>query len=103
MKTYEQSILHVVHTSFMPLVFKAAGGLGNEANTFYKSLASILASKRDKPYSSTLDWLRCRLSFSLLRLSIQCIWGAHSQQGLAIKSLPVDLVRAETGIPALVD
>ena len=93
---YEQRVLQVEHASFTPLVFSATG---NEANAFYKRLASVLASKRDDSYSSTLAWLRCRLSFSLLRSSIRCIRGALSRQGLAIKSLPVDLVRAETDIP----
>ena len=100
---YEQRVLQVEHASFTPLLFSATGGLGNEANTFYKRLASLLASKRDDPYGSTLAWLRCRLSFSLLRSSIRCISEARSRQCLAIKSLPVDLVKAETGIPASVD
>ncbi len=33
------------HASFTPLVFSATGDLANEANTFYKRLASLLASK----------------------------------------------------------
>lgn len=44
----------------------ATGGLANEASIFYKRLASLLASKWDHPYSSTLCWLRCCLTFSLL-------------------------------------
>ncbi len=72
---YEQRVLQIEHASFTPLVFSATGGLGNEANTFYKRLASLLASKWNDSYSSTLAWLRCRLSFSLLRSSIRCIRG----------------------------
>ena len=41
---YEQRVFHVEHTFFTPLVFLATGGQGNEANTFYKRLASLLAS-----------------------------------------------------------
>ena len=98
--SYEQRILQVEHASFTPLVFSATGGLGGEANTFYKRLASLLAHKWNDPYNSTLAWLRCRLSFSLLRSSIRCIRGARSQQGVAFKQLPVELVRAETGLSA---
>ena len=95
---YEQRVLQVEHASFTPLVFSATGGLGNMANTFYKRLASLLAAKQDDSYSSTLAWIRCRLSFSLLRSSIRCIRGARSRRGVALKPMPVDLVKAETGI-----
>ena len=40
--SYEQRIREVEHASFTPLVFSATGGLGNEAKTFYKRLASLL-------------------------------------------------------------
>lgn len=95
---YEQRVLQVEHGTFTPLVFSATGGIGNEANAFYKRLASKLSSKWDDPYSSTLAWLRCRLSFSLLRSSIRCIRGARSQRGVPTKPLPIDLMRAETGL-----
>ncbi len=98
---YEQRVLEIEHASFTPLVFSASGGMENESKTFYKRLATLLASKWDNPYSSTLSWLHCRLSFSLLRSAIQCIRGARSHRGHAVKSAPVDLVRAETGLQSV--
>ena len=53
-RAYEQRIREVEHASFTPLVISATGGLASEASTFYKRLASLLASKWDHPYSSTL-------------------------------------------------
>ena len=64
-RAYEQRVQEVEHSSFTPLVLSATGGTGNEATTFFKCLASLLAEKWDSHYSSTLYWLRCRLSFSL--------------------------------------
>ena len=72
-RAYEQRIREIEHSSFTPLVMSATGGLAGEANTFYKRLASLLATKWDHPYSTTLCWLRCRLGFSLLRSAIQSI------------------------------
>ena len=64
-----------------------------------KRLASLLASKWDNQYCTTMAWLRCRLTYSLLRSAIQCIRGARSSHGRAIKSpLPPDLVNMESGI-----
>ena len=89
--------LHCIE--FTPLVISATGGLANEASTFYKRLASLLASKWDHPYSSTLCWLRCSLAFSLLRSAIQSIRGARSSCGHAIKTpTAVDLVNIESNI-----
>ena len=49
---------------------------GHRLTTFYKKLASMVAEKRDVPYAVTLNWIRCRLSFALLRASIMSISGA---------------------------
>ena len=98
-RAYEQRIREVEHASFTPLVISATGGLANEASTFYRRLASLLASKWDHPYSSTLCWLRCRLAFSLLRSAIQSIRGARSSCGHAIRiPTAVDLVNIESNI-----
>ena len=70
-RVYEQRIREVEHSSFTPLVFSATGGMGREATCFYKRLASMLAQKWEYPYSTTLCWLRCHLTFSLIRSAIQ--------------------------------
>ena len=64
-RAYQQWIKEVEHSSFTPLVLSATGGMGNEATIFYKCLASLLTQKWDFPYSTTLCWLRCRLSYTL--------------------------------------
>ena len=75
---YEKRIREVEHSSFTPLVFSTTGSLGPAASSFYKRLASMLAEKWKQPYSTTMGWLRCRLSFCLLRSSIMCLRGARS-------------------------
>ena len=62
----------------------------------YKRLASLLCAKWNQPYSSTMAWIRCRLTFSLLRSAIQCIRGARSAGGHASREFhPLDLISAE--------
>ena len=101
-RAYEQRIREIEHATFSPLVLSATGGLAREATTFYKQLASMLASKWDQTYSSTLGWIRCRLAFSLIRPSIQAIRGARSSRGHAIK-MPtvVDLINSESHLTFL--
>ena len=95
-RTYEQWIREVEHA------FSATGGLAREANTFYKRLASMLATRWDHTYSTTLCWLRCHLIFSLLRSSIQAIRGARSLCGHAIKMpTAVDLINPESHLSVI--
>ena len=49
-------------------------------------MATLLADKWDCHYSKTLCWLRCRLSFSLLRSSIQALRGARSSRGYVVRT-----------------
>ena len=69
-RAYERRILEVEHASFTPLIFSATGGLGREATAVYKRIAAQLSAKWGHSYSSTMAWIRCHLSFSLLRSSI---------------------------------
>ena len=96
-RAYEQRVREVEHGSFTPLVMSLTGGVSNAANTFYKRLASMLSEKWDLPYSKTLAWMRCKLSFALLRSSIQCIRGARSANGRASRGAtpPADLAVSE--------
>ena len=87
-RMYEQRIIEVEHGSFTPLVFSTTGGMGRLATIFYKRLASMLADKRQQPYATTMGWLRCQLSFSLLRSTILCPRGSRSRHNY-IPRLPI--------------
>ena len=80
-RSYDQRVREIEHGSFTPLVFSASGGMGPSARTFYKKLASMIAAKYNKVYSRTLNWLRCRIGFSLLRSAIMCLRGSRSSKG----------------------
>ena len=73
-------LVHGLHVraSFVPVVLSATGGMARQASVFYKRLASLLAEKRDATYGTTMNWLRCVITFSLLRSAVQCIRGARS-------------------------
>ncbi len=95
-RAYEQRVREIEHSTFTPLVMPTTRGLAAEANIFYKSLAACLADKWEHPYPSTIAWLRSRLTFSLLRSSIQCIRGCRSSHGHMPRSPPpIDLALSE--------
>ena len=77
-REYCDRIREVEMASFTPLIFATTGGMGREATAFYKRLADGLAAKNNAAYSTTLAWMRCTLSFSLLRSAVMCIRGSRS-------------------------
>ena len=90
-RQYDERIRTVEHGSFTPLVFTTAGGMGQSATTFYKLLASSISDRHSKPYSTVLSWIRCRLSFSLLRSAIICLRGARSSRHRPVFSSAVHM------------
>ena len=103
-RAYEQRVREVEHGSFTPLVFNTAGGMGKAATTAYKRLASLLANKREQSYSTVMSWMRCHLSFSLLRSAIMCLRGSRSKNGYVPTYQPdsIDTIVHEARIPRLV-
>ena len=77
-REYGQRVRDVECGVFTPLVFSTTGGMSRECTVFYKWLASLLSEKNHMTYCTVMGWLRCRLSFSVLRSSIMCIRGSRS-------------------------
>ena len=103
-REYDQRVREIERGTFTPLVFSAAGGMGTAATVTYKRLASLLATKRSQPYSRTIGWLRCRISFFLLRSAITCFRGARSTPGhpvgpTQVSDANLDLVISEAMVP----
>ena len=54
----------------------------------------MISEKRNTEYSQTVNWIRCKLSFALLRASIISIRGARSSRQHAVSEAtqgPIDL------------
>ena len=94
-RAYEERVREVERGSFTPLVFSSLGGMGKAATVMYRRLANLLSVKWNSPYSLIMGWLRCSLSFSLLRSSLMCLRGSHSSSGSPGVPAAVDLVIAE--------
>jgi hypothetical protein len=63
--------------NFTPFVASVDGALGKEASFFLKYLSDRLATKWKRNYSDVVRWARTRLSFAILRATIQCIRGTR--------------------------
>lgn len=100
-RKYLQRITEIEHASFVPFVVAATGGLGPAATTTLQRLAQLTADASDQPYSRVMGWLRCRVSFALLRGAIMCLRGARSAKHRPVTArvaVPADLAIAEANI-----
>ena len=88
------------HGSFTPIVLSATGGMGNAAQVTFKRMVSMLAAKRDQPYSQVMNVVRCMLNFSLLKSQIRCIRGSRSSMGHAVKT-PTCMIASEGRVPSI--
>ena len=69
-RCYEQRILSVEQSSFIPADFSYTRGMGKHAQALYNCIASLLADKSGEAYSIVNAWIRCKLSFALLCTSV---------------------------------
>ena len=77
-RNYEQRVIEVEHGTFTPLVLSSSGGWGPSATVAFKRLASLISRKYGQPYSSTLYFIRCRITFSLIHSAVACLRGPRS-------------------------
>ena len=101
-RSYEQRVREIEHGSFTPLVFSATGGMAPAATVAFRRLASLLANKRQQTYNKTISWLRCSLSFSLVRSAVMCLQGARSSFHHPFRSaanVPLEVAISEGRVP----
>jgi hypothetical protein len=72
-REYRARILEVEHGDFTPLVFTCTGGMAPQCHLVMKRLAEQLSKKQNIQQSVVSGWLRCRLSFALLRTTLLCV------------------------------
>eukprot|EP00731_Ephydatia_muelleri_P026050 Em0018g150a len=81
------------------------GGLGSTATVVFKRLASLIADKQELPYCKILFWLRCKLSFSLLRSAVMCLRGSrstyHRPQHLFESSIDLAIADSKVNLSAM--
>ena len=99
-RNYEARIREIEHSTFTPLVLSTSGTMAPAAKVTYNRLASLIAEKHQQPYSLTVNWLRCKLSFSLISSTVMCLRGARStyHRPSNLSESPMDLAINEGGL-----
>jgi hypothetical protein len=79
-REYGERIRNVERGDFNPLVFSCTGGMAPHSHMVMKRLAEKLSDKQNLPISVVSGWLRCRLSFALLRTTLLCVRSTRSKK-----------------------
>ena len=69
------------HMSFFPFVVSVDGMLAPDFANFLRRIGEPLSTKWDEPYSKTMNWVKCRLSFAVLRAFTVCASEAQGPSG----------------------
>ena len=88
---YLNHVLNKEKCTFTPLVFSTHGGSGLEAQRFHKRLASLIAKKRNIPYSDAVSYVRRRVRFSILRTTLIALRGYRGKESKKIDLSEEDL------------
>ena len=76
-RMYASRVLEVEQGSFTPLVFTTTGGMADECKRYHSRLAELLSTKKEEDYSTTMSWIRTKVSFALLRSALLCLRGSR--------------------------
>ena len=66
-KEYNDRVLEVEHASFTPSVFAANGAMEEEAERYHAILAEKMSEKLSCTYADTMNYIRKKLSFTILK------------------------------------
>ena len=77
-RKYNDRVINCEHGSFTPLVFSINGGMSHEGSVFHKHLAEKIANKTGQKYERIMSWIRCKLSFVIMRSALLCLRGSRS-------------------------
>ena len=74
-RKYDQRNCEIEYSSFSLIIFSTSGGLAPISLLIYKCIATLQSKKSSRSYNSVINYIRCKLSFSLLRSTIRCLRG----------------------------
>ena len=101
-RQYAARVFEIEKGTFTPLVFTTTGGMREECLRYHRRLAEFLAMKKREDYAKTMNRIRVKISFSLIRLALVCLRGSRSIRrkpyNIMDIDIDIDIQTAEGGI-----
>ena len=90
-RKYNDRVINVEHGTFTPLIYSITGGIGPEAKFYHKLLAHKLSDKNGDRYDNVVNYIRCKLSFLILKMALLCIRGKRTFSKKDSSNVPDDI------------
>ena len=84
---YNDRVINNEQGSFTPLVFSINGGMSPECIIYHKFLAEKISLKTEQRYDQVMSWIRCKLSFIIIRSALLCLRGSRSVKKIDTNSV----------------
>ncbi len=89
-REYNARIIEVEKGTFTPVVFSCSGGASPEASRLLNAIALKLSAKRGESYSTTINFIRRRIRFDVLRTCLIAFRGDRGpDHSTAIEELDI--------------
>ncbi|CAH3194828.1 unnamed protein product, partial [Porites evermanni] len=87
--------------TFTPLVFTTTGGMADECLRYHSRLAELLSAKKQESYTTTISWVRAKVSFAILRSALLCVRGSRTprRRNLDVKNRDLEIEKGQAGLP----
>ena len=89
-RLYAKRVLEVEQVTFTPLLFTTTGGMADECKRFHSRLAELISIKKGEEYSTTVSWIRSKVSFALLRSALLSLRGSRT-----IRRVPLNIEQCD--------
>ena len=77
-RSYARRVMKIEQGTFTPLEFSTTRGMAEECRRYHSRLAELLAIKKGEDYSTTIAWVRTKVSFAILRAALLCLRGSRT-------------------------
>ena len=95
MKCYNDRVIQVEKSTFVPLVYSTNGDMGKQCQKLHQQLASLISAKTGDMYSKVMATLRTRIRFALLNSTLVAIRG---YRGKPRKDETIPLAEVDFGL-----
>ena len=83
-RSHNERVLQVNYGTLTPLVFSLYGNMGRECDMFYSRLSQLISDKRNLLKSITMNWIRTKVCFALLKSSLLCLRGSRTVSNVTL-------------------
>ena len=90
-RQYATQVLEIEKGTFTPLVFTTTGGMREDCLRYHSRLAELLAMKKGEDYAKTMNWIRVKISFSLISSALVYL-RAHLRGSRSIRRKPCNII-----------